>query len=240
MPEIYFILYKPAVPGNIGASARALKTMGFTNLRLIQPCDHLGEEAMMMAHASHEILENASVLDTFEQSISDLDFVICTTAKRKSAKHDYHSSREIGKIIAGKKGTAQRIGIIFGPEESGLPNSIIQKADMAVSIPMSGSYPSLNLSQSVMIMAYEMSMLQPDHPRVKKRNSGEEGFSELKQRMITIFERIGIPDGTPLHHRLLERLSLLGEGDISLMHAVSGRVADYIITNDRSREIEKT
>ncbi len=52
--EIIFILYRPGVPGNIGATARALETMGFTRLRLIEPCDHLSVEAKMMAHGSHE------------------------------------------------------------------------------------------------------------------------------------------------------------------------------------------
>ena len=57
--EIIIILYRPSVPGNVGASARAMKTMGFSMLRLIEPCDHLNDEARMMAHGSNEILENA-------------------------------------------------------------------------------------------------------------------------------------------------------------------------------------
>ena len=79
--EICFILYKPAVPGNVGAAARAMNTMGFSHMRLINPCNHLGDEARMLAHGSHHILENATVHKTFEEAVGDLDLVICTTAK---------------------------------------------------------------------------------------------------------------------------------------------------------------
>ncbi len=179
--EIHFILYKPAVPGNVGAAARAIKTMGFKHLRLINPCDHLGEEAFMLGHGSHDILESALLYDTFEQAVSDLDMVICTTAKGRSAKHDYHSSREIQHLLDNKKEDLGKVGILFGTEESGLPNALILKSDMAMSIPMAGGYPSLNLAQAVMISAYELSPLnQLKKPGQSLSKSGEGcGYPEI-------------------------------------------------------------
>ena len=96
--QVFFILYRPAVPGNVGAAARAMNTMGFSGLRLIEPCDHLGKEARMLAHGSQHILENATLHDSFESASKDLDLVICTTAKGRTAKHEYHSSREIRQL----------------------------------------------------------------------------------------------------------------------------------------------
>jgi len=224
MPEFIFILYKPAVPGNVGASARAIKTMGFSRLRLIQPCDHLNDEARMLAHGSHDILEAAELFESYEASVTDLDYVISTTAKTRSAKFDYHSSREITAILKEKAGSLKKIGIIFGTEESGLPNRIIQHSDLAVTIPLKAGYPSLNLSQSVMIIAYELSLLNVLHPAGTKRVKNEQGFSELKQRTQFLLETIGIPPGTPLHHRIMERVALLGSVDIALLHSVTARL----------------
>lgn len=228
MPDYSFILYKPAVPGNIGASARALKTVGFSSLWLIQPCDHLSEEARMMAHGSVDILENALVFETFEEAAGDLDFIICTTAKRRSAKHDYYSSRDIAGIMDANKESVQKIGIVFGTEESGLPNAIIQRSDLAVTIPMQTKYPSLNLSQAVMVMAYELSTHEISQGKAKKKSKNDNGFLELKQRTRFLLNNIGIAEGTPLHHRILERIAVLKPGDISLLHSISSKLDTFL------------
>lgn len=222
--EICYILYKPAVPGNVGAAARAMNTMGFSSLRLIQPCDHLGNEARMLAHGSNHILENAAVYETFEEAVQDLDLVICTTARGRTAKHDYHSSREIRGLIEKKADHLNRVGILFGTEESGLPNTLILKSDLAMSIPMKSSYPSLNLGQAVMLTAYELSPLnelfKPGQEMVK---SGE-GWGELKNQTEQLLEAVGISKGTALYHRIVERLSTIGANEIPLFLSVIKRI----------------
>lgn len=224
--EIHFILYKPAVPGNIGAAARAMKTMGFKQLRLIAPCDHLGDEARMLAHGSHDILESALLFDDFESAVTDLDLLICTTAKGRSAKHDYHSSRSIREQLENKSGSLKRVGMLFGTEESGLPNALILKSDMAMSIPMTGSYPSLNLAQAVMITAYELSPLNhPVKPGTGLSKSGE-GWLTLKKQSAQLLEKAGIKEGTPLYHRIMERMATLSANDIPLFLSVISRIQE--------------
>jgi len=222
--EIHFILYKPAVPGNVGAAARAILTMGFRHLRLIDPCDHLGDEARMLAHGSHDILESALLFENFEQAVADLDLVVCTTAKRRTAKHDYHSSRTIREQLKKKKEDLQNVGILFGTEESGLPNSLILKSDMAMSIPMAGAYPSLNLAQSIMVTAYELSPLnQLDLPGSSLSKSGE-GWGTLKKQTARVLNEAGILVGTPLYHRIMERMATLSSQDIPLFLSVISRI----------------
>lgn len=222
--EIHFILYKPAVPGNVGAAARAIKTMGFKHLRLIDPCDHLGDEARMLAHGSNDILESALLFDDFDGAVADLDLVVCTTAKRRTAKHDYHSSRTIREQLENKKEHLKSVGILFGTEESGLPNTLILKSDMAMSIPMAGGYPSLNLAQSVMITAYELSPLnQLDLPGTVLSKSGE-GWLTLKRQTVQVLNEAGILEGTPLHHRIVERMATLSSQDIPLFLSVISRI----------------
>ena len=222
--EIHFILYKPAVPGNVGAAARALKTMGFRHLRLIDPCDHLGEEARMLAHASHEVLEGAEVFEDFEAAIADLDLVICTTAKGRTAKHDYHSSRELRQLLEAKYEALEKVGVLFGTEESGLPNELVLKSDLAMSIPMSVSYPSLNLAQSVMVTAYELSPLNALSKPGKHMEKSGEGFGALKYQVRALLQHAGIEEGSPLHHRIMERLATLSATDIPLFLSVLARL----------------
>ena len=218
--EICFILYKPAVPGNVGAAARAINTMGFSSLRLIRPCDHLGEKARMLAHGSQRILENASVYDSFDEAVLDLDLVICTTAKGRTTKHDYHSSRDIRELIENKRAHLNRVGVLFGTEESGLPNKLILKSDLAMSIPMSKSYPSLNLGQAVMVAAYELSPLNKLSLPGKDLVKSGEGWGELKTQTASLLNEIGIQKESALYHRIMERLSTIGANDIPLFLSV--------------------
>lgn len=228
--SIFFILYHPAVAGNIGASARAMKTMGFGNLRLVNPVDHLAVEARMLAHGSIDILERAEVFGTFADAVADLDFIIVTTANTsRTSKQDFISSREISSILKKKGMHASRVGIVFGCEESGLPNRIVLGANLAVTIPMAGPYPSLNLSQSVMVMAYELARITGQNKEAAPdAKTDPQSWSALETRVISILNRSGIPGGSPLHHRILERMSLLGAEDINLVHSVSSRVAQRL------------
>jgi tRNA/rRNA methyltransferase len=198
--------------------------MGFTRLRLIAPCNHLGEEAMMMAHGSHDILRGAEVHDDFQSAITGLDLLVCTTAKERSAKHDYHSSREILSYLDNKAEQLKNVGILFGTEESGLPNRLILQSDLAMSIPMAGSYPSLNLAQAVMIAAYELSPVNRlEKPGSPISKSGE-GWATLKQQAGQLLNGSGIKPGTPLYHRIMERLATLGANDIPLFLSVISHI----------------
>jgi tRNA/rRNA methyltransferase len=203
-----------------------MKTMGFKHLRLIAPCDHLSDEARMLAHGSHDILESARLFDDFDSAVADLDLVVCTTAKERSAKHDYHSSRSIRKQLENKKEDLNKVGLLFGTEESGLPNALILKSDMAMSIPMTGSYPSLNLAQAVMITAYELSPLnQLAKPGAPISKTGE-GWGTLKRQSAQLLQEAGIKEGTPLYHRIMERMATLSANDIPLFLSVISRIQE--------------
>ena len=247
--RIVFILYKPAVPGNIGAAARAMKTMGFSQLRLVDPCDHREKEALMMAHGSRDILENAQVYSDADSALSDLDFVVGTTAKNRNARVDYLTARELPQLLEKKKDTIHATGILFGTEESGLPNTLLARCQAAVSIPMAAAYPSLNLGQAVMVMAYELGYREqtpgkhpgstpgkqpdsnPSFPGTSSRQpSGPDPaasgtyWKTLDRRTREILEKAGIPAGTPLHNRIMERVSLMDQNDGNLLHSVTDRL----------------
>ncbi len=226
--NITFILVNPAVPENIGASARAMNTMGFHDLRLVNPCDYLNEKAMMIAHGSHSILQKASVYDSLEKSIQDLEFVIGSTAKKRSAKQDYYTVQQIPELLIRKGRSIKSIGFVFGREESGLTNEEIQLCDLVTTIPMKGQYPSLNLSQAVMIYAYIASgygSLEEDTPPAPP---DPESYGSLKNRIIDILDQTAIGKNKTLLNRIMERIALLAEDDIHLLHSITHEILPMV------------
>ena len=157
--EFYFILVEPSVPGNIGSAARAIKIMGFRHLWLVKPCDHLDKEAIKMAHGSTDILKTARIFESLQEALSNIDLVIGTSAKKRTAHEDYIDCSLLPEIILKKGNSIDSSAIVFGREESGLTNDELKKCDIVTHIPMITEYPSANLAQAVMIYAYILSGL---------------------------------------------------------------------------------
>jgi len=203
------------VPENIGAAARALKVMGFHNLRLVNPADHLSDPSRWLAHASGDILESAQVFSSLNDAIAGLDLVVGTTAKRRSVKFDYYRPEEIVDIIKDKSGAINKIGVVFGREESGLTNQELHLCDLLSTVPMVAAYPSLNLAQSVMLYAYVLSGLKLDGNYAV--GTVDESLQVLlKTRVMELLQNAGIEEGSNLHNRMIERLMLAGTDDIHL------------------------
>jgi len=218
--NIYFILVEPKVAENIGASARAIKTMGFNNLRLVNSENYLNNEAKWLAHGSVDILENAEVFSSFKESIKDLDFVIGTTAKQHKVKYDYYDSCNLLDLLLTKQKSVSRVGIIFGCEESGLKNSEIKRCDIISTVALKNNYPSLNLSQAVMIYAYNLSQLTLNLNYIKQKKYASDAGLQLKNKVIDILKEIEIGKNKNLNNRIMERLMLLCDEDIQLAHSI--------------------
>ena len=221
MPEVHFILVEPAVPENIGSSARAIKTMGFSSLRLINPADHLSKGARKLAYGSHDILENAQVFGSLEEAVSDLDFTIGTTAKKRIIRKDYHDIGVVPDLVLKKGATVKQLGVIFGREESGLDNDELKYCDILSSIPYHGTYPSLNLSQSVMLYAYELSKTGGDSDfevtAYQSADADPVELNVLKEKAKNILLDLGFEEESNIYRRMLERLMTASEDDIHLL-----------------------
>jgi tRNA/rRNA methyltransferase len=178
----------------------------------------------MMAHGSHDLLHSARLFGSFEEATSDLDLIVATTAKERTAKHDYHTVRDLAMMVEEKGSLLNNMGIIFGTEESGLPNELILQSDLAMTIPMAAGYPSLNLAQSVMVTAYELSFTNPLSKPGQTISKSGEGFGELKKQARQLLHKAGIPEGSPLYHRIMERVALTGPVDIPLFLSVLRRL----------------
>ncbi len=221
--EISFILVAPQVPENVGAAARALKTMGFERLRLVDPCDHLSDRARWTAHGSNDVLEAAQVYPDTAAATADLDFTIGTTARRRSFRREIVAAADLPQALARKGDTIHRVGVLFGREEWGLTNDELLLCDLLSTVPLAAPYPSLNLAQAVMIYAYELSplRLQPE-PRIKVPSAGE--YRTLFRRVEALCKAAGLDEKPFILRRLLQRLALVGADDVRLLHSLCDKL----------------
>ncbi len=225
--QIHFILVEPAVPENVGAAARAIKTMGFSSLKLVNTKAHLDEKAGWLAHASNEILENAQVYNSLKQATQNIDWIIGTSAKKRRVNEDYYPSHKINELIKAKASSIKNMAIVFGREESGLTNEELKLCDIVTSVPMKTTYPSLNLAQSVMIYAYTLSMLEYDEKKPYSKPDQAE-LNILKTKTEDILSEIGFIKDSNIYNRIMERLMILGETDIHLLLSIENKIKEIL------------
>lgn len=157
LANVAVILVEPAVPGNVGSAARAMKTMGLRNLVVLNGCKFKGESpAIMMGHGAADVLEEAREVTTWEQAVEGLHWTIGTTHRKRRSQFPHPlPSREAGHKLA-DLARKHRVGVVFGREESGLTDVELRRCNEITSVPSGAAHPSLNLSQAVMIYAYEI------------------------------------------------------------------------------------
>ena len=220
MPQLQFILVNAAREENIGASARALKTMGFNDLVLVSPlADHLGEKSRATAHASNDILEKARVFNTLHKAIEGIDLVIGSTAKKRNVSETYHPVEDLPQIITGKEDTIERVAIVFGGEESGLSNEQLAMCHLLSTIPMYRKYPSLNLAQSVMVYTTYLSKLTLHWKKKIQHPPVDAELPVIRDKARQILTDVNMQPDNLIYSRIMERLMLLNKEDINLFHS---------------------
>ncbi len=150
-----FVLVQPSHAGNVGAAARAMKVMGFSDLVLVQPrhADMLQrEEALALASGATEVLARARVVDTLDEALAGVTWA-CATAM---TPRDFGPATFAPRAhFAGLAGSAHHVALVFGPERTGLSNDDVYRCHACLSIPAHPDYGSLNLAQAVQILAYD-------------------------------------------------------------------------------------
>jgi len=151
--NIYFILVRPQIGENIGATARAIKNFSIKNLRIVNPrCNWPNQKALATSVGAKDILKSAKIYNSLEKSISDLDIIFASTSRIRKINKKIISVSDLKKKIKKK----EKIGILFGSEASGLSNDEVSYADYLVKIPTNIKFSSLNLSHSVIIFCFEL------------------------------------------------------------------------------------
>jgi len=150
-----FILIGTSHPANVGAAARAMKVMGFSDLVLVAPRHadvHRRDEAVAMASGAVDVLTSARIVATLDEALDGLTFVAATAMTPRDFGPPTAAPRALFESLAAG---AHRIGFVFGSERFGLDNEVVYRCHACVSIPTQPGYGSLNLAQAVQLIAYE-------------------------------------------------------------------------------------
>ncbi|WP_116472507.1 tRNA/rRNA methyltransferase [Zobellella maritima] len=215
--ELYFVLKSPARAENVGAAARAMKTMGFDKMRLVDSRVHQQEQASWVAHGAQEILEQAEYFAGLEEALGDMDLVIATTARSRGRYRYYLTPQQACEQVNNKQ--LNKVALLFGCEESGLSNEELAYADIISYLPLKVSYPSLNLGQAIMLYAYEFSQgLMPATAENAEQTAQNSQLKLLQCKTEELFDLIGVSQHEKLAEWVRDRLPMLEQRDLNLLH----------------------
>ncbi len=211
------ILVSPARAENVGAAARAMKTMGFTELRIVDSEAHRKPEARWVAHGAGDILDNARHFTTLAEALHDVNFTLATTARSRAKFHYYATPQQLLPLLEEKREWVGSAALVFGREDSGLTNEELELADVLTGVPMVADYPSLNLGQAVMVYCYQLSALM-QLPEPVKQEADVQQLSALRQRISALTTRLDVADDQKMADWLQQRLGLLTQRDTAMLH----------------------
>ena len=169
--KIGFLLVKPQLPENIGFSARGLKNFGFKNLDLVSPKETWpNKKAITTSVGAKDIFRTTKVYSNIKDAINKYDIVYASSARRRDINKRHLSFNKF--IESVKKNKKKKIGIMFGPEASGLSNDDISYSNYIFKIPVNKNFESINLSHSIVIVCYEIfKSLRPNYFKREKKLS---------------------------------------------------------------------
>ena len=150
------ILIGPQMGENIGASARAMLNFGIENMSVVSPRDGWpNARAKSMAAGAGRVLDTVQLFDKTSDALKNLNFVFATTARTRDLSKEVMSPERAMMYARALTQKGKKVGFMFGPESSGLSNEDIAQANVLVSVPVNPEFSSLNLSQCVLLLAYE-------------------------------------------------------------------------------------
>ena len=225
LDRIRIVLINTSHPGNIGSAARAMKTMGLSELYLVAPAQFPHQKAVEMASSAHDVLDHATICETLDEAIADCTLVVGTSARTRKIPWPLLTPREMAEHV---KQEAGEIAILFGQEQSGLTNDELERCHLHIQIPANPAYSSLNLAAAVQVMAYELRMASLDQTtyanewdyRLATAGEMEKFFLHLQEVLAEIdFLKMNAP--RKLMTRL-RRLFLRARPDVMEMNILRG------------------
>ena len=165
MIQPVFILVRPQMGENIGAAARAMLNFGLERMRIVDPRDGWpNPKANAMASGAGRVLDGAGIFPDVAQSIADCDFVFATTARGRELVKSVVTPERAMEMAREMGAAGKRVGVLFGPERAGLENEDVALANAIITVPVNPEFPSLNLGQCSLLLAYEWGRQGSDVP----------------------------------------------------------------------------
>ncbi|ARJ42749.1 tRNA (cytosine(32)/uridine(32)-2'-O)-methyltransferase TrmJ [Pantoea alhagi] len=194
LQNIRIVLVETSHTGNMGSVARAMKTMGLTNLYLVNPLVKPDSQAISLAAGASDVIGDAVIVESLDEAIAGCSLVVGTSARSRTLPWPMLDARECG-VKCVEEGAQAPVAIVFGRERVGLTNDELQKCHYHVAIPANPDYSSLNLAMAVQILAYEvrMAFLQSDRVEQPQYEESpyplvddlERFYQHMEQMMVT-------------------------------------------------------
>lgn len=237
LPRVRFVLVETSHPGNIGAAARAMKTMGFAQLVLVNPRfpDALRQEdAIAFASGAQDVLQQASVVATLAEALDGVHYAAALSSRLREYSPPVVTPREFAATVVARSGI--EAALVFGSERYGLSNESVLQCQALVNIPANPEYASLNLAQAVQLLAWECRMAATDGTPIRDSKIGFQGepasaeqvegmYAHLEQALVALGYLD--PDNPkklmPRLRRLFGRTGLETE-EVNILRGIAGHV----------------
>ncbi|MFN0055641.1 MAG: RNA methyltransferase [Planctomycetales bacterium] len=229
--NIRVVLVQPEFPGNVGAAARAMQTMGLSELVVVDPvCDPLAEEAFWMATSAGELLRGLRVVPTLQAALADTVFSVGTTRRIRRIGYPVFTPEEAA-VELRQRAAMQPAAIVFGRESSGLDNPELALCSIHSTIPCAAAEHSLNLAQAVQLYCYALhrSAMPPEileYPwKLATHEDWEHFYAHLRQTLVHLRTKPATTMDNYLarFRRVLSRVPLETR-DLNLLHRLLSRV----------------
>src|SRR5262245_20225496 len=186
--NIVVVLCRPRKLVNIAVAIRAMKNMGLQRLRLVQPAEYNESEIEGIAHRSADILAATTLHATLDAALTDAIYVAGTSARQREAGAPAIAPRATAPDLLART-AAGPVALVFGPEDNGLTNAELDRCHTLLSIPTDPAYPSLNLAQAVLLVAYELRQALALPPPASRRHPARPANAAQLEEMFEALER---------------------------------------------------
>ncbi|MDX1403042.1 MAG: RNA methyltransferase [Woeseiaceae bacterium] len=228
--NVRIILVGTTHPGNIGATARAMKNMGLTDLALVEPKTFPHEDATARASGAEDLLESAKVFASLDEALRDCVYVAGASARARSIGWPSMTPRDCAQrlVAESRQGVA---AVVFGAEKSGLTNEHIDRCNTLLTIPTEPGFSSLNLAMAVQVVAYELRVAGMAQSAAATETEVPPATSEERENFYAHLEAVLLrcgfldPDNPRLLMRRLRRLFLKAELDQNEVNILRGMLA---------------
>ena len=170
--DVRIVLVGTTHPGNVGAAARAMKTMGLDRLFLVAPARFPHADALAMASGADDVLESARICANLDEALAECTLAIASTARSRSYAFPMLEPREAAQMLVAE-GREAPVALLFGPEHSGLSNRELDRCQFSVHIPCDPMFSSLNLAAAVQVLCYEIRLAARNPQDVPLAPSGK-------------------------------------------------------------------
>jgi tRNA/rRNA methyltransferase len=228
--NIAVILAGTKYPGNIGSAARAMFNMGLEHLVLAAPQCDINEESYRMAKGGKGILDSANKFNSLSSALKGIRLLVGTTGKSGGYRAHAHAPRALAPRIL-DHAAQEKVGILFGPEDTGLVDDDLQLCQLLIRIPTQHKANSINLAQSVMIICYELFMGSLDReparvPKLASLDQIEAMYAQLEESLL----EIGFLQPQNARHMMFSLRRLLGRAgmetsDVGIFRGIARQIA---------------